>query len=201
MATSLPPAVLELQQELTNLPGVGKKSALRMAMHLLRQEREPVERLSRAVMNVKDKVKLCSVCGFISDQDPCPICTDERREAGAVCVVEQPTDVITFERGSIFRGRYHVLGGVLAPLENVGPEDLRFHELLDRIEPEGIREVIVATNPTPEGEQTALYLARMLRSRGVSVSRIARGLPVGSDLENADELTLTRALEGRRSVD
>lgn len=201
MSTSLPPAVVALQDELSRMPGIGKKGALRMAMHLLKSDRDTVMRLAQAVVDVKDRVKVCSICGFISDQDPCPICRDVKRKKGILCVVEQPADVIALEKGGIFRGRYHVLGGVLAPLDHVGPEDLRIRELVQRLEPEEITEVIVATNPTPEGEQTGFYLSRILKPRGVSVTRIARGIPVGADLENADDLTLTRALEGRRALD
>ncbi|MBS1261601.1 MAG: Recombination protein RecR [Calditrichaeota bacterium] len=201
MASTLPPAVLALQDELSKMPGLGKKSALRMAMYLLRSDRETVERLSRAVIDVKDKVEVCTVCGFLSDRDPCHICHDPKRSSKIVCVVEQPTDVIALEKGNVFPGRYHVLGGVLAPLEHVGPEDINIRGLVNRIESEGIEEVIVATNPTPEGEQTAYYIAKLLAPRGVNVSRIARGIPVGADLENADDLTLTRALEGRSRLD
>lgn len=201
MPASLPPAVIVLQDRLSRLPGVGRKGALRMAMHLLKTDREEVAKLAQSVLDVKDKVKVCSICGFLSDKDPCPICTDSRRQSGIVCVVEQPGDVIALEKGGIFPGRYHVLGGALAPLDGIGPEDLRIHELEDRIEKEEITEMIIATNPTPEGEQTAFYLAKRLKPRGVRVSRIARGIPVGSDLENADDLTLTRALEGRRDLD
>ncbi len=201
MAASLPPAVIELQNELSRMPGIGKKSALRMAMYLLKSDREEVERLSRAVMDVKDKVRICSICGFLSDRDPCPICRDVKRQDGVLCVVEAPGDVIALEKGGVFRGRYHVLGGVLAPLDGVGPEDLRIGELVARLEKEEIREIIVATNPTPEGEQTAFYISRLLKPRGVQVSRIARGIPVGADLENADDLTLTRALEGRSRLE
>ncbi len=197
MSAGLPPAVTALQQELTRLPSIGKKSALRMALYLLKADRETVEQLARAIVDVKDKVKVCSVCGFLSDRDPCPICTDAKRDSSLVCVVEAPGDIIALEKGSIFHGKYHVLGGSLAPLEGIGPEELRIEELKQRVEAEGITEAIIATNPTPEGEQTAMYLSRELRPMGVKVSRIARGIPVGSDLENADDLTLTRALEGR----
>lgn len=197
MASTLPPAVLALQTELSKMPGVGKKSALRMAMYLLKSEREVVAKLARAVIDVKDKVKVCSTCGFLSDTDPCHICRDMKRSSKVICVVEQPTDVIALEKGGVFPGKYHVLGGVLAPLENVGPEDINIGGLIARLEPEGIEEVVVATNPTPEGEQTAYYLSKILQPRGVNVTRIARGIPVGADLENADDLTLTRALEGR----
>lgn len=201
MASSLPPAVIALQTELSRMPGVGKKSALRMAMHLLKSQRDDVARLARAVIDVKDKVKICSTCGFISDTDPCHICNDRKRPGKVVCVVEQPTDVIALEKGGVFPGKYHVLGGVLAPLEGVGPEDINISGLVARLEPEGIEEIIVATNPTPEGEQTAYYLSRILQPKGINVTRIARGIPVGADLENADDLTLTRALEGRVKLD
>ncbi len=197
MSASLPPAVTDLQKELSRLPGIGKKSALRLALNLLKRDRDEAVALARAIVDVKDKVKVCSNCGFLSDRDPCPICTDFKRDASTVCVVETPGDVIAMEKGSIFHGKYHVLGGVLAPLDGIGVDDLRIRELSERVEREGIKEVIVATNPTPEGEQTAFYLAKLLGSQGVTVSRIARGIPVGSDLEHADDLTLTRALEGR----
>ncbi len=201
MAASLPPAVIELQKELSRLPSIGKKSALRMALYLLKADRSDVENLARAVINVKDKVKICSICGFLSDVDPCPICTDVKRQGNIICVVEAPGDIIALEKGNIFHGKYHVLGGVLAPLDGVGPDDLRIKELKARIEKEEIEEIIVATNPTPEGEQTAFFLSRMLKDMDVKVTRIARGIPVGADLENADDLTLTRALEGRISLD
>ncbi len=200
MAASLPPAVNELTAQLAKMPGIGRKSALRMALYLLMTDREEVKALARAVLDVKDKVKVCSRCGFLSDVDPCDICTDPKRDGALLCVVESPGDVIALEKGALFHGRYHVLGGAIAPLDGVGPEDLRIRELIDRLEPEGVREVIVATNPTPEGEQTALYLARLLEKRDVRVSRIARGVPVGSDLEHADDLTLARALEGRSTL-
>jgi len=201
VSTSLPPAVIELQAELSRLPSIGKKSALRMALYLLKSDRDDVIRLAKAVVDVKDKVKMCTICGFLSDRDPCPICTDPKRESSIICVVEAPGDVIALEKGSIFHGKYHVLGGVLAPLDGVNPEDLRINELEERIEKEKITELIIATNPTPEGEQTAFYLARMLTSQDVKVTRIARGIPVGAELENADDLTLTRALEGRISLE
>jgi len=200
-SASLPPAVLMLQKELTRMPGIGKKGALRLAMHLLKSDREEVENLSRAILDVKDRVKICHICGFISDRDPCPICLDRKRENGILCVVEQAVDVIALEKGGIFNGKYHVLGGVLAPLDGVGPADLRIKELAERIKPEAIKELIVATNPTPEGEQTAFYLSKMLTPHGIKVSRIARGIPVGAELENADDLTLARALEGRVGLD
>ena len=160
-----------------------------------------MERLARAVIDIKDKVKVCSICGFLSDRDPCPICTDPKRDSSLVCVVEAPGDVIALEKGGIFHGRYHVLGGALAPLDGISPENLRLAELEQRVKSGEIAEVIVATNPTPEGEQTAFYIARMLTPLKVKVSRIARGIPVGSDLENADDLTLTRALEGRSELE
>jgi recombination protein RecR len=201
MSKSLPSAVIALQEELSRMPGVGKKGALRMAMYLLKSNREAVERLSRAVLDVKDRVKICTTCGFISEFDPCSICTDVKRQPGIVCVVEQPGDVIALEKGGIFPAKYHVLGGVLAPLDGVGPDDLKIQGLVERIKSENLTEVIIATNPTPEGEQTGFYLSRLLTPMGVKVSRIARGIPVGADLENCDDLTLTRALEGRVSLE
>ena len=200
MAATLPPAVTELTTELAKLPGLGRKSALRMALHLLKSPREDSLRLAQAILNVKDRVKVCSQCGFLSEDDPCSICTDPKRDSGIICVVEQPGDVIALEKGGAFHGRYHVLGGALAPLDGIGPEDLRIKELLEHVKIEKTSEVIVATNPTPEGEQTAFYLAKILAPLNVAVSRIARGVPVGSDLEHADDLTLTRALEGRNRI-
>lgn len=201
MPAQLPPSVNALTDQLKKLPGLGKKSALRMALYLLKADRSDAEALATAIMDVKDKVKVCSNCGFLADVDPCMICTDPKRDSGVLCVVEQPGDILAMEKGGIFRGKYHVLGGVLSPLDNVGPEDLRIDELGERCELEGIEELIIATNPTPEGEQTAFYLSRVFGPRGIKVSRIARGIPVGSDLEHADDLTLTRALEGRRELE
>ena len=191
-----------LIDELGRLPGVGPKSAQRIAFHLLKVPGEDAHRLAASIIDVTDNTALCPVCLNVADLDSlCPICADDRRDTTVLCVVEDPRDIVAVERTSQFRGRYHVLHGALNPLEGVGPEQLRISELLTRIEPEGVVEVILCTNPNLEGEATALYLARLLNPLGLNVTRIASGLPVGGDLEYADELTLGRALEGRRSVE
>lgn len=190
-----------LIEELVKLPSIGQKSAQRLALHLLRVPREEALRLAEAIRAVREQVGFCSQCGNFSEQDPCLLCTDERREAGVVCVVEQPGDVLAFERTGQFKGRYHVLGGALSPLDGTHPEDLRIRELLERLRSGEIREVILATNPNVAGEATALYLSRLLSPLGVKVTRIARGVPMGSDLEYSDQVTLARALEGRREVE
>lgn len=187
--------------ELTKLPSIGQKSAQRLALHLLRVPREDALRLADAIRDVREKVGFCGTCGNFSESDPCPICTDSRREGGLVCVVEQPGDVLALERTGAFRGRYHVLGGALSPLEGTSPEQLRIRELLERLRSGEVREVILATNPNVNGEATALYLSRLLGPLGVKVTRIARGVPMGSDLEYSDLVTLSRALEGRREVE
>ncbi len=190
-----------LIEELTRLPSIGQKSAQRLALHLLRAPREEAFRLAEAIRAVKERVGVCSVCGLFSEDDPCPIDRDPGRDGGLVCVVEQPGDVLAFERTGTFKGRYHVLGGALSPLEGTTPENLRIRELLDRLRSEPIREVILATNPNVAGEATALYLSRLLGPLGVKVTRIARGVPMGSDLEYSDLVTLARALEGRRELE
>jgi recombination protein RecR len=195
-----------LIEELAKLPSIGQKSAQRLALHLLKASKEDAVRLAEAIRAVKERVRLCSVCGNFSDEDPCRICDDPQRDAGLVCVVEQPGDVLAFERTGQFRGRYHVLGGALSPLDGTHPEDLRIAPLLERLRAGDsggpvIREIILATNPNVAGEATALYLSRLLAPLGVRVTRIARGVPMGSDLEYSDQVTLARALEGRREVD
>ena len=190
-----------LVEELVKLPSVGQKSAQRLALHLMRAPREEALRLAEAIRAVKERVGLCSVCGLFSEQDPCPIDRDPQRDGTIVCVVEQPGDVLALERTGQFRGRYHVLGGALSPLDGTHPENLRIRELLDRLRSEPIQEVILATNPNVAGEATALYLSRLLGPLGVKVTRIARGVPMGSDLEYSDLVTLARALEGRREVE
>ncbi len=190
-----------LIEELVKLPSIGQKSAQRLALHLLRVSREEALRLAEAIRAVKEHVGSCTTCGNFSEQDPCAICRDSERDAALVCVVEQPGDVLALERTGQFRGRYHVLGGALSPLDGTTPETLRIRELLERIQREPIREVILATNPNVAGEATALYLSRLLNPLGVRVTRIARGVPMGSDLEYSDLVTLTRALEGRREVE
>ena len=190
-----------LIDELGRLPGIGQKSAQRIAFHLLKVPTEDARRLAEAIIEVKERTALCAICLNVADTgELCPICADGRRDTTVLCVVEDPRDIVAVERTSRFSGRYHVLHGALNPLEGVGPEQLRVSELLARIEPEKVQEVILCTNPNLEGEATALYLGRLLAPLGLTVTRIASGLPVGGDLEYADELTLGRALEGRRNV-
>ncbi len=191
-----------LIDELGRLPGVGPKSAQRMAFYLLKVPDEDARRLAEAIVAVKERTTLCTRCFNVAEGgELCDVCSDDRRDATTVCVVEDPRDIVAVERTQQFRGRYHVLQGALNPLEGVGPEQLRVKELLARIEQDGVTEVILCTNPNLEGEATAMYLARLLSPLGTRVTRIASGLPVGGDLEYADELTLGRALEGRRDVD
>jgi recombination protein RecR len=191
----------QLIEELTKLPSVGQKSAQRLALYLLRVSRDEALRLADAIRAVKEHVGFCGVCGNFSEEDPCLICRDPQRDASLVCVVEQPVDVLAFERTGQFRGRYHVLGGALSPLDGTHPEDLRIRPLLERLRREPVKEIILATNPNVAGEATALYLSRLLAPLGMKVTRIARGVPMGSDLEYSDLVTLARALEGRREVD
>ena len=193
--------VQDLIDELGRLPGIGPKSAQRIAFHLLKVDKQDALRLARAIAEVKDKVSFCRTCFNIAEGEQCGICADPRRDAGLVCVVEEPRDLVAVEKTGEFRGRYHVLQGAISPIEGVGPDQLRVRELLERIEREGVTEIILCTNPNLEGEATAMYLGRLLKPLGVRVTRIASGLPVGGDLEYADELTLGRALEGRREVE
>jgi len=193
--------IQDLVDELGRLPGVGPKSAQRIAFHLLKVSSPDALRLATAIIEVKERAVLCSICFNVSMTKECSICADPRRDHTKVCVVEDPRDIVAVERTREFSGRYHVLGGALNPIEGVGPEQIRVRELLVRIDAEGITEVILCTNPNLEGDTTAMYLARLLKPMGLSVTRIASGLPVGGDLEYADELTLGRALEGRREVD
>ena len=193
--------VQDLIDELGRLPGVGPKSAQRIAFHLLQADPIDVKRLVSALVEVKDKVRFCSICGNVAQEEQCRICRDPRRDAALICVVEEPKDVVAIERTREFRGRYHVLGGAISPIEGIGPDDLRIRELLTRLASDEITEIILATDPNLEGEATATYLARLLRPMGVRVTRLASGLPVGGDLEYADEVTLGRAFEGRRLLD
>lgn len=189
-------ALQQLIEEFANLPGIGRKTAQRLALFLLKQPRENVVRMARTLINVKDRIRYCSTCWNITEDDPCSICSSPRRDAAVICVVEEPNDVFAVEKTNDFKGLYHVLGGALSPLDGIGPEELKVRELLSRIN-ENTAEVILALNPNVEGEATTIYLTKLLKPLGVKVTRIARGLPVGGDLEFADEATLSRALEGR----
>jgi recombination protein RecR len=194
-------AVQDLIDELGRLPGVGPKSAQRIAFHLLSADPVDVRRLVSALTEVKDKVRFCTICGNVSEQDECRVCRDPRRDLAVICVVEEPKDVVAIERTREFRGRYHVLGGAISPIEGVGPDDLRIRELMVRLADDVVTELIIATDPNLEGEATATYLARLVNPMGMRVTRLASGLPVGGDLEYADEVTLGRAFEGRRLLD
>jgi len=192
--------VQDLIDELGRLPGVGPKSAQRIAFHLLAADPADVRRLTHALTEVKDKVRFCVVCGNVSEQDECRICRDPRRDLTVICVVEESKDVVAIEKTREFRGRYHVLGGAISPIEGVGPDDLRLRELMIRLQDGSVTELIIATDPNLEGEATATYVARLVVPMGLKVTRLASGLPVGGDLEYADEITLGRAFEGRRTV-
>ena len=196
---SLPEPLVRLIEELQNLPGIGPKGAQRLAFHLLKTPREQTERLADAVRDVKERVTYCSVCSNITDADPCAFCSSDTRDRAVICVVEEPQNVSAVERTREFKGVYHVLMGALSPLQGIGPDDLKIKSLLARVT-NGVAEVILATNPNVEGEATAIYLARLLKPLGVKVTRIAMGVPVGSDLEYADEVTMHKALEGRREI-
>ena len=195
-------ALLEtLIAELTRLPGLGRKSAQRIAFHLLRISPEEAGRLTRAITDLKERVQDCNICGNVTETQPCALCDDPRRDSSLLCVVEQAMDVLAIERTGEFRGRYHVLKGALSPVDGIGPEQLRLTELLDRVREGAVQELIVATNPTAQGEATALYIARLLQSGApVKVTRIARGVPMGSDLEFSDQITLARAITGRKEI-
>ena len=193
--------VQDLIDELGRLPGVGPKSAQRIAFHLLQADPVDVRRLAEVLVEVKEKVRFCSICGNVSEEEICRICRDPRRDLTSICVVEESKDVVAIERTREFKGRYHVLGGAISPIEGIGPDQLRIRELLTRLADGTVTEVILATDPNLEGEATATYLTRTLRPMGLRVTRLASGLPVGGDLEYADEVTLGRAFEGRRAVD
>ena len=201
MVSVYTPAVQTLIDELGKLPGVGPKSAQRIAFHLVKLPEADALRLSDAIRDAKAKVRFCEVCFNISDEVRCEICSADRRDQKLICVVEEPRDIVAVERTREFNGRYHVLQGAINPIDGIGPDQLRVKELLDRLRDHSITEIILCTNPNIEGEATAMYLARLIEPLGITVTRIASGLPVGGDLEYADELTLGRALEGRRAVD
>ena len=196
--------IRRLVQELARLPGIGEKTATRLAFHLIRTNRQQVHDLAQALVDVTDKIRLCSVCMNMTQADPCALCSDVRREAETICVVATPSDVIAIDRGGHYRGRYHVLHGLLSPLEGIGPDDLRIAELIRRLagtpDSAPVREVILATSPSVDGEATAMYIARVVKPLGVRVSRIATGLPVGGELEYSDQATIARALAGRAAI-
>jgi recombination protein RecR len=196
---SLPGPLVRLIEELQRLPGIGPKGAQRLAFHILKTPREEADRLADALREVKERVTYCSICNNITDDDPCAFCCSEARDRRVICVVEEPQNVAAIERTREFKGTYHVLMGALSPLQGIGPDDLKIKGLLSRVS-HGVSEIILATNPNVEGEATAIYLARLLKPLGVKVTRIAMGVPVGSDLEYADEVTMHKAIEGRREV-
>jgi recombination protein RecR len=193
-------AIQDLIDELSRLPGVGPKSAQRLAFHVLSADPTDVKRLAASLLRVKEVVKFCTVCFNVAEDDKCRICRDTRRTGEVLCVVEEPKDVVAIERTNEFRGRYHVLGGAINPLEGIGPDNLRIRELMTRLAEGEVKELILATDPNTEGEATATYLALLVKPMGITVSRLASGLPVGGDLEYADEITLGRAFEGRRTI-
>ena len=197
---ALTPSMGRLVQQLSRLPGIGEKTAGRLAFWILRADREYAQALASALVAMKDETRLCSVCFALTEADPCPICTDPQRSAEMICVVEEPPDLLAVERAREFRGRYHVLHGTLAPLDGIGPDELKIQPLIARLREGTVREVILATNPTAEGEATALYLAKLIKPLGPRVTRIAHGVPVGGDLEYVDVMTVGRALEGRREM-
>jgi recombination protein RecR len=192
-------ALQQLIEEFAHLPGIGRKTALRLALYILKRPREEVVSMARALVQVKDRITYCSVCSNITEGDPCAICASPKRDTSILCVVEEPSDVLALEKTNEYKGLYHVLGGALSPLDGIGPDDLKIRELLARL-PGNVAEVILALNPNVEGEATTLYLTRLLKPLGMRVSRLARGLPVGGNLEFTDEATLSRALEGRISL-
>jgi recombination protein RecR len=189
----------DLIEAFSQLPGIGRKSAQRLALYVLKLPKEEVEKFSQVLLDVKEKIRYCSTCWNFTEEDPCRICASPKRDRSIICVVEEPNEVFAFEKTNEYRGLYHVLGGSLSPLDGIGPEDLKVKELLRRIEP-GVKEIILALNPNIEGEATTIYLTRLLKPLGPNITRLARGIPVGSDLEFADEATLSRALEGRVAV-
>lgn len=195
-----PLPIARLIEELTKLPGIGVKTAQRLAFHLLRLPPEDVEGLAASLVDARRRIRYCSICCNLTETDPCNICSNEGRDRTMICVMEQPRDVMALERTHEYKGLYHVLHGAISPMEGVSPDDIRIRELLVRLKSDTVKEIILATNPNTEGEATAMYVARILKPLGLRVTRIARGLPVGGDLEYADEVTLTKALEGRRDM-
>jgi recombination protein RecR len=192
--------IQDLIDELSRLPGIGPKSAQRLAFHLVKADPVDAKRLAEAIVQAKERIAFCAECGNVAEGELCRICADPGRDRTVLCVVEEPKDIATIEKAGVIKGRYHVLGGAISPLDGIGPEDLRVQELLDRVERDGVTEVIIATNPNLEGNATAMYVAALLKPSGTHVTRLASGLPVGGDLEYADEVTLSQALEGRREM-
>jgi len=192
--------IQDLIDELSRLPGIGPKSAQRLAFYLVKAPPDEAKRLAEAIVQAKERIVFCTECGNVAEGDLCRICRDPGRDRAVICVVEEPKDAATVEKAGVIKGRYHVLGGAISPLDGIGPEDLRVQELLDRVERDAVTEVIIATNPNLEGNATAMYVAALLKPAGVKVTRLASGLPVGGDLEYADEVTLSQALEGRREM-
>ncbi|MGH2526045.1 MAG: recombination mediator RecR [Actinomycetota bacterium] len=192
--------IQDLIDELSRLPGIGPKSAQRLAFHLVKSPPDDAKRLAEAIVQAKERIFFCRECGNVAEGELCRICRDEGRDRTVLCVVEEPKDIATIEKAGVIKGRYHVLGGAISPLDGIGPEDLRTKELLERVERDGVTEVIIATNPNLEGNATAMYVSALLKPAGVRVTRLASGLPVGGDLEYADEVTLSQALEGRREM-
>ncbi|MFZ7103041.1 MAG: recombination mediator RecR [Peptococcaceae bacterium] len=193
-------AVAKLIEEFAKLPGIGPKTAQRLAFYVLKGSKEDAYNLAKSIVNAKEKINYCSICSNLTDTDPCKICSNVNRDSSLICVVEDPRDVVAFERTKDFKGYYHVLHGAISPMEGIGPEQLRIKELLERIQKQEIQEVIVATNSSIEGEATAMYLAKLIKPLGIKVTRIAQGIPVGGDIEYADEVTLARAFAGRREM-
>jgi recombination protein RecR len=196
-ASKFSPSLERLVERIAKLPGLGRKSAARLALHILRQPEDDAHELAQAILDVKSKIHLCRVCANFTEDEICSICSDMRRDHTLICTVETPSDVLRLEKTGSFRGLYHVLGGTLSPLDGIGPDDLRIAELMERVKTGTVKEVILATNPTTDGDTTALYLLRLLKEYGVTVSRIARGVPVGAELEHVDEVTLASAMESR----
>ena len=192
--------IAKLIEEFAKLPGIGKRTAERLAFHVLKQSKEQVLSFSNALIDAKDKITFCPICQSLTDKTPCGICCDVKRDHGLICVVENPKDILAMEKTKEFSGVYHVLHGVISPMDGVGPNDIKIKELLMRIEEDGVREIILATNPTIEGAATAMYISKLFKPLGVKVTRIAHGLPVGGELQYADEITITRALEGRQEI-
>lgn len=200
MTTKTPNPIASLINELSKLPTIGPKTAARLVFHLLNRPRHEAQSLAEAILAVKDNVRFCSICYSLAESDPCDFCTDDRRDVATICVVAEAKDVYAIERTGAFKGRYHVLGGLISPMDGIGPAQLHVKELVERIGREAPREIILATNPNAEGEATALYLSRLLLPLGVEVTRLAYGLPIGGDLDYADEVTIAKALEGRRAL-